>query len=68
MSAHSGLGTSWATYNEPDFVPIFFNADLTVMFPDEDERAAAIALCNDGQATDNDPSERRECYFDYKVA
>jgi len=59
--------TNWASYNFPDFRPTFFNANLTVMFPDADKRRAAIALCNNRNTEDENPELRKECYFDYKV-
>lgn len=61
------MGELWANYNDAAFTPTFFDADLTVMFPDADKRTLAIALCNNDAATDDTPEDRRECYFDYKV-
>ncbi|XP_067950366.1 uncharacterized protein [Watersipora subatra] len=58
---------SWSDYNNDSFVPVFFNPDLTVMFPDSAKRTQAINLCNGGSNTDDTPEDRRECYFDYLV-
>ena len=61
-------GSDWSSFNNDTFVPVFFNADLTVMFPNEQERTAATKLCNSNQPTDDTPEVRRECYFDFKVS
>ena len=61
-------GKNWSDYNDPTFEPEFFNANLTVLFPDADKRATAIGLCNGGAATDDNPEARRECYFDFLVS
>lgn len=53
--------------NDLTFTPIFFNPDLTVMFPDSTKRTTAQNLCYIDGGTDPDPSVRRECYFDFAV-
>lgn len=59
---------TWTDYN-PDFIPTFFNSDLSVMFPDTTERETAIRTCYDSTAdSDPAPTERKECYFDFKVS
>ena len=61
-------GESWEDYNFANFTPVFFNPDLTIMFPDADLRAAAISTCNKGAARDDSPVDNRECYFDFMVS
>ena len=63
----AAAGKSWTDYNDPTFEPVFFNPDLTVMFPDSSMRETAISTCNGGAATDDSPEDRRECYFDFLV-
>ncbi|XP_061167956.1 serine-rich adhesin for platelets-like [Saccostrea echinata] len=59
--------TAWSSHIDSSYTPVFFNADLTVMFTNASKRAAAISTCNNGESTDSDPEKRRECYFDFKV-
>lgn len=63
----SADGSDWTTYNDPDFIPVFFNEDLAAMFPDETKRQEAVSLCNNGATSDESPADRKECYFDFKV-
>jgi hypothetical protein len=58
---------NWANHTDPNYQPVTFNADLTVMFPDASKRNLAISTCNGGASTDTNPVARRECYFDFKV-
>lgn len=58
---------SWSDYTNDAFVPIFFNPDLSIMFPDPAKRQQAQDLCYQRGGTDPKPEARRECYFDYKV-
>lgn len=60
-------GTSWSSYVDTNFMPIFFNANLTIMFPDEAERKTAQDVCYKVNETDPDPTQRRLCYFDLKA-
>jgi hypothetical protein len=59
--------TNWASHVDTAYTPVFFNANLTIMFPDPSKRSTAISACNKGAASDPDPVQRRECYFDFKV-
>nr|XP_022299294.1 uncharacterized protein LOC111108065 [Crassostrea virginica] len=59
--------TDWNSHIDTAYTPVFFNANLTVMFPDSSKRSTAISLCNSGKSTDTDPVKRKECYFDFKV-
>ena len=61
-------GKNWSDYNDPTFEPVFFNANLTALFPEKAKRDKAIGLCNGGAATDDNPEARRECYFDFLVS
>ena len=59
---------NWSDYNDPTFKPVFFNPDLTIMFPDSSKRIEAINACNPGgNGVDDSPDDRRECYFDFLV-
>ncbi|XP_056001709.1 uncharacterized protein LOC125655815 [Ostrea edulis] len=59
--------TNWASHVDTAYTPVFFNANLTIMFPDPAKKTQAISACNKGASTDSDPEKRRECYFDFKV-
>jgi hypothetical protein len=59
--------TDWSSHVDTAYTPVFFNANLTIMFPDPAKRSTAIKTCNSGAASDSDPEKRRECYFDFKV-
>ena len=61
-------GRSWADYNDQTFEPVFFNPNLTIMFPEPELRAEAISICNNGSTSDDFPEENRECYFDLLVS
>lgn len=58
---------TWETFNDLDFIPVFFNQDLSVMFPDDSVRTQAIFICNDEGQVDLNPTERKECYYDFAV-
>lgn len=60
-------GTSWSSYVDTNFMPIFFNANLTIMFPDDADRKVAQDVCYKVNETDPDPTQRRLCYFDLKA-
>ena len=61
-------GRSWAVYNDQTFEPVFFNSNLTIMFPEPELKAEAIFICNNGSTSDDFPEENRECYFDFLVS
>uniref|UniRef100_K1QGK1 Fibrillin-2 n=1 Tax=Magallana gigas TaxID=29159 RepID=K1QGK1_MAGGI len=63
----SASNADWTSHVDTSYTPVFFNANLTVMFPDPSKRSTAISLCNSGKSTDSDPEKRKECYFDFKV-
>ena len=68
MFVFVATGSSWSDYNDPSFEPVFFNANLTVMFPDLATQSEAISACNpEGGGVDDSPEDRRECYFDFLV-
>ena len=46
---------------------MFFNPDLSVMFPDSANRIHAQDICYQTGQTDPNPSLNRECYFDLAV-
>lgn len=60
-------GTSWSSYVDTNFMPIFFNANLTIMFPNADDRKTAQDVCYKVNETDPDPTQRRLCYYDLKA-
>lgn len=61
-------GDTYSSLNdETGYTPIFFNADLTIMFPDPLVRDQAQSACYQTGQTDPNPSLRRECYYDYAV-
>lgn len=60
-------GDGWASINDLTFVPVFFNPNLTVMFPDDADRTQAQDICYKVGETDPDPTANRECYFDFAV-
>lgn len=63
----SASNANWTSHIDTSYTPVFFNANLTVMFPDPSKRSTAISTCNSGKSTDSDPEKRKECYFDFKV-
>lgn len=63
----SAANANWTSHIDKSYTPVFFNANLTVMFPNAAKRSTAISLCNSGKSTDSDPEKRKECYFDFKV-
>ena len=64
----AAAGKSWTDYSDPTFEPVFFNPNLTIMFPDSSTRKTAISTCNGGALIDDSPEDRRECYFDFLVS
>ena len=50
-------GESWSTMNDLTFVPLFFDPDLTVMFPDATLRQTAQDICS--------PVRTTKCLFCY---
>ena len=42
-------GETWENYTDVNFVPIFFNANLTIMFPDAAKRLEAVKLCHNAR-------------------
>ncbi|KAK3103588.1 hypothetical protein FSP39_020372 [Pinctada imbricata] len=60
-------GGNWSNFIDAAFSPIFFDSDLTVMFPNATERTLAQDTCYQTGQTDPDPTQRRQCYFDFKV-
>ncbi len=38
-----------------------------MLFPDVNQRAAAVAVCYPSSSIDPNPKDRQACYFDYKV-
>lgn len=60
-------GDNYTTINDLTFTPVFFNPNLTVMFPVEADRTQAQDICYNVGETDPDPSANRECYFDFAV-
>lgn len=54
-------------YFDKSFTPIFFNANLSIMFPDSEDRREAQNICYQNNETDPNPTQRRQCYFDYKA-
>ena len=67
LFTYSGGDTYTTMNNDAGYTPLFFNSDLTVMFPNSTIRNLAIALCYSSGSTDPNPSLRRECYYDYAV-
>lgn len=61
------VNDNWGSHVDAAYQPVFFNPDLTVMFSDDSKRTTAISTCNNGATTDDNPTLRRECYFDFKV-
>ena len=66
---YTGVSGTYISYNDVAFEPMFFNPNLTVMFPDDANRLQAVQLCYNATATsadsDTDPTARRECYYDF---
>ncbi|XP_052780549.1 mucin-like protein [Mya arenaria] len=60
-------GESYSSINDLTFTPVFFNPDLTVMFPNTTERQTAQDICYQAGGTDPNPAENSECYFDFAV-
>lgn len=61
-------GESWKTFVDNEFIPVFFDPDLTMFFKDETLRNEAIITCNpEGNGNDLNPIERRPCYYDFKM-
>ncbi|XP_065939071.1 uncharacterized protein [Magallana gigas] len=63
----TGDNDNWGSHVDADYQPVFFNPNLTAMFTDDSKRTTAISTCNNGATTDDNPTLRRECYFDFKV-
>lgn len=61
------VNDKWERHVDAAYTPVFFNPNLTVMFDNATKRETAISTCNNGATTDDDPTLRRECYFDFKV-
>lgn len=61
------VGYSWHSFVNTSIRPVFFNANLSVMFPNDTERSLAISTCYGQGADDPSPVDRRECYFDFKM-
>lgn len=61
---------NWDLKNDPTFTPLFWVADLEIMFPNTAKRLQAVRLCYNSDATvaiDPSPESRRPCYYDYAV-
>jgi len=58
---------TWDSINDLTFTPVFFNPNLTAMFPVEADRTQAQNICYQNGQTDPDPSANRACYFDFAV-
>ncbi|OWF55878.1 Fibrillin-3 [Mizuhopecten yessoensis] len=74
----STANVNWTLFTDangnPEFItvnssirPMFFVSNLTVMFPNDTERSLAISTCYGLGPEDPDPTQRKECYFDFKV-
>lgn len=60
-------GDTYSSINDLTFVPVFFNPNLTIMFPDDADKTQAQDICYEVGQEDPEPEARRECYFDFAV-
>ncbi|KAL5013300.1 hypothetical protein ScPMuIL_007570 [Solemya velum] len=61
-------GETWNTFVDEEFIPVFFDVDLSVFFTDDAIRNEAINSCYpEGNGIDLNPAERQSCYYDFRM-